>query len=120
MLLWLLFEPERLPAPVRQGLEDLQNRWTVSQVSTWEIQIKWDLGKLPLPEPPESCLPRLIAESGLAYQPLQDAAIFMLGKLPPLHRDPFDRLLVATAIINGLCVCSSNPQVTRYPVRVLN
>jgi len=62
------------------------------QVSTWEIQIKYDLGKLPLPQPPSAFLREALTDSGIGYADIEDDGIYMLGKLPDWHRDPFDRL----------------------------
>ena len=88
------------------------------QVSTWEIQIKHSLGKLPLPEQPQNFLLEAVRESGFSYETISDRAIFFLGKLPPLHRDPFDRLLIAHAILGGYTIITSDRTLAEYPVPV--
>ena len=84
-----------------------------------EIQIKYDLGKLELPETPQNFLPQLIEDSGLNFHPLENKAIFMLGKLPQLHRDPFDRLLIASALVNGWEIATVDTIFDQYPVQIV-
>lgn len=117
--LWLFTDDPRLPESVRRDALSPDIRWLFHQVSTWEIQIKYDLGKLPLPQPPSAFLKAAIRDSGLQYTPIEDEGIFMLSKLPSLHRDPFDRLLVAHAVVHGWEIATVDEQVMRYPVRVL-
>ena len=119
IFLWMHHEPEKLSAKVRTLLKDKEVRWSISQISVWEIQVKYDTGKLSLPAPPGACIPDLIHQSGLAYQVLQDNAVFMLGKLPMLHRDPFDRLLIATCIVNGWTLATQDEQIHKYSVLTL-
>lgn len=120
IFLWSQFELAKLSKELLalRSLPDV--RWHLSQVSVWEIQIKYDLGKLPLPEAPGKLLPNLIKDSGFAFQMLQNEAIFMLGKLPAVHRDPFDRMLIATAIVNGWEVVTNDARFEDYPIRTLN
>jgi PIN domain nuclease of toxin-antitoxin system len=120
IFLWSQFESKKLSENLRKLSTSPTVRWVLSQVSIWEIQIKYDLGKLPLPDFPARLLPPLIEASGYANQPLQDNAIFMLGKLPGIHRDPFDRLLIATAIVNGWEIVTCDPLFEKYPVRTLS
>jgi PIN domain nuclease of toxin-antitoxin system len=93
--------------------------WHLSQVSLLEIEIKYDLGKLELPETPQNFLPQLIEDSGLNFHSLENKAIFMLGKLPKLHRDPFDRLLIASALVNGWEIATVDPMFDQYPVQIV-
>ena len=88
------------------------------QVSTWEVQIKYSLGKLPLPSRPETFLSKVIAESGLRYVTLDDASIFFLDRLPPIHRDPFERLLIAYALTSGCTIITTDKTFEKYPVRL--
>lgn len=119
IFLWMHHEPEKLPATISQLFNDKRVRWYVSQISVWEIQVKYDTGKLSLPSPPGECIPNLITQSRLAYQSLQDSAVFMLGKLPGIHRDPFDRLLIATCIVNGWTLATQDRLIPEYPVLTL-
>ena len=85
-----------------------------------EIQIKYDLGKLKLPDTPQKFLPDLIQDSGLNFHTLENKAIFMLGKLPKLHRDPFDRLLIASALVKGWEIATVDRIIDQYPVQTVN
>lgn len=89
-----------------------------SQVSLLEIQIKAALGKLQL-DFPVANIPDLAERSGLTVLPLSNAAIFTLPKLPTVHRDPFDRLLICEAIQEGVPLVTPDEVIRRYPVRVL-
>lgn len=120
VFLWMQNEPDRLSANLKRQMCAKDARWHLSQISLWEIQVKYELGKLSLPAPPEECLPELIQRSGLAYQPLQNEAIYMLGKLPPIHRDPFDRLLAATSIVNGWIIATVDQKLKEYPVQTIS
>lgn len=119
VFLWSQFETGKLSKGLLALFEDQEVRWYISQVSVWETQIKFDLGKLPLPAPPVRFLPQLIKESGIQFERLSNEAIFMLGKLPEVHRDPFDRLLIATALVNGWEVATVDPIIEKYPVRIV-
>ncbi|MDB4474661.1 type II toxin-antitoxin system VapC family toxin [Opitutaceae bacterium] len=114
--LWMWTDDSRLTSSHRKLLGETGHEFFYHQVSTWEIQIKFDLGKLPLPRPPSEVLPKWIAESGLRSKPIEDRAIFLLGNLPAIHRDPFDRLLIAHAVANGWSILTADETVKQYPV----
>ena len=117
--LWLLLDDPKLPGAVRQALKDDEVVWVFHQVSLWEIQIKYDLKKLQLPRAPERVFPNAIRESGLVTGLMENEAIFMLGKLPAVHRDPFDRLLITHAIKNGWLIATVDEVFEQYPVQLL-
>ncbi len=116
--LWILVDSPKLPAAYRRGTAESGIRWVFRQVSLWEIQIKYDIGKLRLPKSPGELLPPAINEAGLFLESIEDEGIFLLGKLPPVHRDPFDRLLVAHAILHGWELATVDSNITKYPVRI--
>jgi PIN domain nuclease of toxin-antitoxin system len=117
--LWFWTADKRLPPNIVSTLEDEANDVAFHQVSIWEIQIKYQLGRLKLPDQPQVFIPPALARSGFEYQRIEDEAIYLLEKLPPIHADPFDRLLISHAIYRGLTIVSSNPEVLRYPVSTL-
>ena len=88
------------------------------QASTWEIQIKYSLGKLPLPKRPKDFLIDAVKKSGFIYEHISDEGIFFLDKLPQIHKDPFDRLLISHAITSGWTVITSDESFQSYPVMV--
>jgi len=116
VLLMLMAEAEKVPWALRKELTAPEVEIFYSQVSTLEIQIKYQIGKLPMTEEPAVVLPREIAKYDFARLALSDAAIFGLSQLPPIHRDPFDRLLVSQAQLAGLVLVSPDKIFTKYPV----
>jgi PIN domain nuclease of toxin-antitoxin system len=105
--------------PARAAVLDPDHECYLSAVSTWEIAIKHALGKLPLPEPPDRFIPEQRERHGIEPLPLHEQATLQLPKLPPLHRDPFDRMLVCQAIADGLTLLTPDEQLARYPVSTL-
>jgi PIN domain nuclease of toxin-antitoxin system len=85
----------------------------------WEAVIKYHLGKLPLPAPPAVFLPRQREAHGMTSLPIDEGAMSHLADLPLLHRDPFDRLLVAEAQQHELTLATVDPDVAAYPVSLL-
>lgn len=118
-LLWALGDPDRLSPAARAALEDpARARW-VSTASVWELAIKSGLGKVSLGVP----LPVLVRDTlpacGLGVLPIGADHAVEVERLPLHHRDPFDRLLVAQARVEGLVLVSADPQVARYDVACL-
>ena len=88
-------------------------------MSVWEAIIKHQLGKLPLPQPPEIYLPEQRRRHLIASLGVDEESVARLAGLPSLHRDPFDRLLVCQAIKHGLTILTVDPVVQSYPINVL-
>jgi PIN domain nuclease of toxin-antitoxin system len=116
--LWLQVSPERLAPAVLSLLEDPANDLLLSAASSWEIAIKYRIGKLPLPEPPSRYVPRRMAASGSRGLAIEHAHSLRAAELPLHHRDPFDRLLVAQAQIEKLVVITVDPEFEKYDVEV--
>jgi PIN domain nuclease of toxin-antitoxin system len=116
--LWILLNSPRLPKQIREtaGQEDFC--WIFHQTSLWEIQIKYLIGKLPLPASPERYLPQAIGRAGFQESPIENEGIYFLAKLPSHHTDPFDRLLIAHAICCGWEVVTADERWNAYPVRI--
>ncbi|HEX8915363.1 MAG TPA: type II toxin-antitoxin system VapC family toxin [Humisphaera sp.] len=119
MFLWYVAADPRLPAPYRAVIQDPENTVYLSVVSVWEAVIKHALGKLPLPEPPAEYLPRLRRLHGIESLSVGEHEFTALAALPSIHRDPFDRLLVAQAVHHDLTIVTSDDEVKAYPVRFL-
>jgi len=117
--LWLWGDPTHLSAPVRRIIEDTENEIVFHQISSLEIQIKHSIGKLKLPHPPEAFIPEALRAHYLTYQHLLDDDIFMWQKLPPVHADPFDRILVAHSLVSGATMLTPDKHITQYPVRTI-
>ena len=115
-LLMLMAEAEKVPSALRIELATPEVEIFYSQVSTLEIQIKYQIGKLPMPEEPAVLLPREIAKYDFTRLAITDAAIFGLSQLPSIHQDPFDRLLVSQAKLGGLVLVSPDKVFSKYLV----
>jgi PIN domain nuclease of toxin-antitoxin system len=116
--LWLNAAPERLGAALAE-IEDSHNRLVVSAASSWEIAIKHARGRLTLPDPPERYVPDLIRRIGAEALAIEHAHALGVASLPPLHRDPFDRLLVAQARAIEATLVTADLRIAEYPVRTL-
>lgn len=114
IFLWM--RDERLSQRARDLVGNPANQLIFSQVSTWEISLKNRVGKLPLPALPSLYFPEKIKEFSLTYQPITDEAIYLSARLPAHHADPFDRLLIATAITLSVPIVSSDAIFSEYPV----
>ena len=119
VFLWYITADPKLPATFRSSSQDPANEVYLSVASIWEAVIKYHLGKLPLPAPPADFLPQQRAAHGIVSLPIDEDAMAHLAGLPPLHRDPFDRLLVAQALQHGLTIVTVDPDVAAYSVPLL-
>ena len=115
-LLWVLFSPEKLSVKARKTIEDSQQSVGVSSVSFWEISIKSALGRLTLPKTSPEELPSVTRDLGLQIvDPSADLfASFYRLPLAAGHRDPFDRLLIWTALQRNLTLISKDRRMSEY------
>ena len=117
-LIYLMSNEDSVPSAVRRELADPGSEVFYSQISLWEIQIKYQLGKLSMPDEPAVVLPRELDRYGFTKLDLTDAAIFGLTRLPSVHRDPFDRLLIVQAKLTGSTLVSPDKIFAKYPITV--
>lgn len=117
--LWFEAALDELSKAARAAIEDPGNDVYLSAVSVWEIGRKFAAGSLLLDSPPEVLIPRVRDESGIESLPLTEANALMSEKLPRLHKDPFDRMLIAQALVNGMRIVTSDAVFNAYPVRLL-
>ncbi|MEH2415303.1 type II toxin-antitoxin system VapC family toxin [Nostoc sp.] len=117
VIIWSAGNPEKLSQRVRNLLIDTNNFWVVSMASVWELQIKSQLGKLKL----SSSLPNFIETqqqvNNLQLLPIELTHIYALEALPSHHRDPFDRILIAQAIVEKMPLLSIDVVFDAYPVQ---
>ena len=116
--LWLALDAPELSDRARVLFQDPEIEVFFSVVSTWEICIKYSLGRLPLPEPPDTFIPALRSRGRMKSLPLEEAAVLQIFRLPPIHRDPFDRMLICQAIVGGMTLLSCDAEIRRYPVPI--
>ncbi len=114
VVLWWLTDEATLAGEIKVRLDDDPDVW-VSSVTVWEVVIKESFGKLSGPVH----LPDEIARSGFRELPISFVHAAAVGRLPLLHRDPFDRMLVAQARCEELTLVTRDPQIHRYEVDVL-
>lgn len=116
--LWMLAEPERLGAAAPM-VRDPRSVLLLSAVSSWEIAIKYGQGRLDLPEPPASFVPERMRSSGVTALAVEHAHALAVAELPMHHRDPFDRLLVAQALLEGVPIVTADPAFAAYDVELI-
>lgn len=114
-LIWWMADASELSDRARSAIAERSNEVMVSIASLWEIVIKRALGKLEFPEDVETTL----AVEGFGLLPIGFGHLRALESLPTLHRDPFDRMLVAQALADGLVIVSGDPAVARYGAPIL-
>lgn len=120
VLLWAAGEPERFTAAARKLLQDPEHELLFSAASLWEIAIKNTLGREDFRVEPR-LLRRGLLDNGYTELPITSQHAVSIDGLPPLQKDPFDRLLLAQAIEEGIVLVTSDAQVARCggPVRVV-
>ena len=116
--LWWITDMPKLSQTARELISDGHNTIYWSAASSWEVSIKYALGRLPLPEAPEIFLPSEIAQNRVEPLPIIDLHSFRAGQLPRHHRDPFDRMLVAQAQVESLVLLTNDQKLSLYDVEV--
>lgn len=115
----LVGNPDSLPNKARIALEDPDNELLLSLASPWEMQIKVSLGKLQLKKSPRDLVQFEMNRGAITLLPISLAHVDELAHLPPIHRDPFDRMLIAQARCEGLKLVSGDGNIQLYPVDCL-
>ena len=116
ILLWWISEPQNLSKGVAGLIQRGQNTLFWSSASSWEVAIKYKMGRLALPENPVSFLPKQLSLNHISSLPIQDSHAYEAGMLPRHHQDPFDRMLVAQARIEKLKLVTDDSKIRRYDV----
>ena len=114
MLLWAASAPERLPAKTRSLLLAAENQLLFSSASLWEISIKRGIGRTDFNVDPRRLWRMLLVNNGYRELPLTCEHTIAANDLPPLHKDPFDRILVAQARVESLLLLTVDKAVAKY------
>jgi len=114
LLLWTSVRPELLPDAARRLLEDRDSEPFFSVVNVWEVAIKRALGRPDFQVDP-GVLRRELLENDYAELTITSAHAIATGLLPPIHKDPFDRILIAQATVEAITLLTSDPIMARYP-----
>lgn len=117
--LWWICDDGRLSGRARALLADGQNEVYFSAASAWELAIKAGAGRVVLPGDPERFVAEQVAANAFQVLPVHIRHALKVFSLPPLHRDPFDRMLVAQAVVEEMPILSADAQLARYPVEII-
>ena len=115
--LWIITNDSRLSPNARSLFSEKRNEILLSAVSTWEITLKYKLGKLKLPRDPKQYIPEQRKKHYISSLSLNEEATLYLPKLPDLHKDPFDRILICQAITSNSTLLTSDELIVQYPVK---
>jgi PIN domain nuclease of toxin-antitoxin system len=118
--LWMTSAPGRFSKAARAIVERREHELYLSAASAWEIAIKHAIGKLQLPEPPAAYVPARLDATGVRPLAIVLEHVLRVSTLPPHHRDPFDRLIVAQAQIEDLKILTSDPMFDAYDVETVS
>lgn len=120
VFLWIFLEPSRFSKKARKFIEDIdQNSFYFSDVSAWESSIKYGLGKLRLPSPPEEFIPDRVRIAEYSHLRIDLRHVLKVHSLPLIHRDPFDRLLVSQSKADGFTLLTADPIFEDYDAQTL-
>ena len=119
VFLWVLDAQANLNKPSQEILYDRNHEIFISPVSSWEIVIKAGRNKLKLSRPPEEMVQRAFTDFGFQALEITHVHSFAIGALPPLHSDPFDRMLVAQARCENLILMTADTTLAKYPVQTM-
>ncbi len=119
IFLWFVSGDKKLPVALREAISSPQNEIFLSVISLWEMIIKYHLGHLPLPQPPEVYVPTQRKRLFIRSLSVDEESVFQVATLPLLHRDPFDRLLIAQAIEHDLKLVTVDAAVRAYSMAPL-
>lgn len=119
VLLWALTEPGKLGTNTRSTIEDPGNEVWISCASLWEVAVKYQLGKLPLPGKPAALFPPYLEASGFLTLAVMPEHALAVADLPRHHRDPFDRMLAVQASVERHTLVTLDPVFDRYGIATL-
>lgn len=119
VFLWLGSDDERLPAQVRDLLADTGTRVIVSVATTWELAVKVLAGRLRLPRAPELHFAEYLEDYASEVLAIEQRHVDALPELPAIHDDPFDRMLVAQALVEDIDLVTGDDILRRYPIRTI-
>ena len=117
--LWIITGDPKLTLSAREFFENPDNDVFLSTVSSWEIVVKYNLGRLPLPESPDKFIPAQRKLHEIESLSLDEETTLHLTKLPNYHKDPFDRIIVCQALVHGLTILTPDEAIQKYPAKTI-
>lgn len=119
IFLWYITGDERLPEKLQKEIRLEENEVYLSVISLWEVIVKYQLGKLHLPTPPETYIPEQRDKHFIKSMELTEEDISKLSTLPLIHRDPFDRMLICQALSRSLAIVTVDEHIRQYSIKIL-
>lgn len=117
--IWMAEGHTKLSATARSLISDASNELFLSAASAWEIAVKHDLGRLELRVPPDEYVCQQRRLHRIEALSIDEVAALQSAKLPNVHRDPFDRILISQAILGGMAIVTPDRLIRKYPVRTV-
>jgi PIN domain nuclease of toxin-antitoxin system len=117
--LWAAADPDKLDDTARAAIERSENEVFISAAVAWEIVTKAALGKLTVPGDPAVWFPARVRSLAFSHCNITAAHALAVSALPPIHKDPFDRIMIAQAQVEGLTFVTRDPDNQRYPVAIM-
>jgi PIN domain nuclease of toxin-antitoxin system len=117
--LWLALDNAQLSQTARTLFVNPSNEIYLSVISTWEITLKYSMGRLALPKPPADLIPEWREKRSIFSLPFEEPASLYENRLPRLHNDPFDRMLICQSIVHGLALLTPDAEINRYSVHTI-
>ena len=114
--LWFVTEYPKLSAAAQRMIAAGSNEPLLSAACVWEIVIKVSIGRLLIPGPLDSFIPEQLSTNRIALLPIELKHLLEIARLPLHHRDPFDRLVIAQAVVEGIPIVSADPAFDQYPI----
>lgn len=112
-------ETGRVSTKAKEAFADPDNEVFLSVVSCWEIAVKHAAGKLKLPQPPLKLVSAYRERYGVGSLPLDEESALHVGRLPKLHADPFDRMLVCQSVVQGMAILTPDELIAQYTIRTI-
>ena len=116
--LWIIVGSDKLSETAIKLFQDPSNEVFLSSASSWEISVKCNIGKLTLPKTPQEFIPTRRATYGIQTLPIDEESTLQLNKLPNIHNDPFDRILISQALNHSLTILTPDKEISQYPVKM--
>ena len=117
--LWIVDSREKLSARAVDVFQAADNDMYLSAASSWELANKYALRKLTLSQPPHQYVPLHREAHGILPLAIDEESALVAARLPMLHKDPWDRMLIGQAVVHGLTILTPDPLIARYTVRTL-
>ena len=117
MFLWWIIDSPQLSSRVRDVMRNQANELFLSVASAWEIAIKVNLGRLRLPDRPDRFIPGQLMKNAIEPLPVEMSHALHVSRLPAIHRDPFDRIIIAQSILEKMAVVTRDADIAKYKIK---